>query len=139
MLGMYEVTAPKKKTTQFSGETRLVTSASFWVAGPRNVHLPSGLYRSSVQPSDLICDFAGGIVDGAMYTKEGLLHLAALPSLDDLQGQTAATLNAAVGNMANLLSSHQQQLASNLEQYLKDQTGNSSAAGSALSEAAGAS
>ena len=57
-----------------------------------------------------------------LFSREGLLRYAKLPDIDVLRGQIVAVLNAASGRTKTLLEQHQQTLARNLDQYIKDNT-----------------
>ncbi|KAI0212946.1 39S ribosomal protein L10, mitochondrial [Lamellibrachia satsuma] len=65
----------------------------------------------------------GGVVDNMILNRAGLARYAALPSLDLVRGELCSVLNGVVNKTRRLLTSHQQQLAVNLDQYVKDHTG----------------
>ena len=65
---------------------------------------------------------AGGVVENMILSRAGLVRYAALPGLDLVRGELCSVLNGVANKTRRLLSSHQQQLAGNLDQYVKDQT-----------------
>ena len=72
-------------------------------------------------PSMFLFFAVGGVVEQRMLTREGLLKYAAVPSKDVVYGETVGILNTACSRTRVLLSSQQQCLAANLQQYVKDQ------------------
>ena len=62
-------------------------------------------------------------MDNMILNRAGLARYAALPSLDLVRGELCSVLNGVVNKTRRLLTSHQQQLAVNLDQYVKDHTG----------------
>ena len=60
-------------------------------------------------------------MENRILSKDELVHVASLPPLDQLLGQTVSLLGSAASKTHSLLSSHQQELSSNLQQYIKDQ------------------
>ncbi len=65
---------------------------------------------------------AGGAVENAILSRDGLQRYADSPGLDALRGQLMGILNYRPGQTSSLLGSHQQELSRNLEQYIQDQT-----------------
>ena len=61
-------------------------------------------------------------MDNVILNRAGLARYAALPSLDMALGELCSVLDGAANKTRRLLTSHQQQLAGNLDQYVKDQT-----------------
>ena len=61
-------------------------------------------------------------MDNMILSRAGLARYAALPGLDLVRGELCSVLNGVANKTRRLLSSHQQQLAGNLDQYVKDQT-----------------
>ncbi|XP_060070718.1 large ribosomal subunit protein uL10m-like [Ylistrum balloti] len=62
----------------------------------------------------------GGLVDGRLLTKEGIMTLSKLPPIEELRGELCSILNmAAGGRTLSLLDTHQQTLATNLDQLVK--------------------
>ncbi|XP_069111706.1 large ribosomal subunit protein uL10m-like [Argopecten irradians] len=77
----------------------------------------------------------GGFVDGKLFTKEGLLKISKLPPIEELRGELCSILNmAAGGRTSSLLQSHQQTLAVNLDQLVKQGTPDQSTQGNDQSE-----
>ena len=81
----------------------------------------------SLQSIDQYCIrllyISGGIVENRLLSKDDLLHVATLPSHDQLLGQTVSLLGSAASQTHSLLNRHQQELSQNLAQYVKDQQG----------------
>ena len=64
--------------------------------------------------------YLGGLVENQLFSRDGLMEYAKLPSIEVARGELVSILNlAAGGKTRSLLESHQQTLCRNLEQYVK--------------------
>ena len=58
-------------------------------------------------------------MDNAILSKEGLVRASKLPGLEMMRGELVTILGASASRTRTLLGSHQQALAANLDQYVK--------------------
>ncbi|XP_076458846.1 large ribosomal subunit protein uL10m-like isoform X2 [Babylonia areolata] len=65
----------------------------------------------------------GGRVDGYLLSREAMLKCAKLPSLDVLRGELVTILGSSASRTHSVLGQHQQTLARNLDQYIKQSQG----------------
>ena len=58
-------------------------------------------------------------MDNHILTREGMLRCSKLPSLELTRGELVTILGSSASRTHSLLGSHQQMLAANLDQYIK--------------------
>ena len=73
----------------------------------------------------LICFFSGAVVGDTMLNKAQLTELARGPNLDMARGELCSILQMPARKVTQMLESNPQALSRNLEQYVKDQSGES--------------
>ncbi|XP_070186415.1 large ribosomal subunit protein uL10m-like [Littorina saxatilis] len=102
-------------------DTGLVNMSPFLIG--KNMYVVSeepcvaDLVKTLRKIPDLI--LLGGRVDNYILTKEGLVKCSKLPSLDLMRGQLLTILGSSASRTRSLLGNHQQMLARNLDQYVK--------------------
>eukprot|EP00095_Tigriopus_kingsejongensis_P003011 maker-scaffold170_size291898-snap-gene-1.44 protein:Tk03011 transcript:maker-scaffold170_size291898-snap-gene-1.44-mRNA-1 annotation:"39s ribosomal protein mitochondrial" len=65
----------------------------------------------------------GALLDDRIVDRGEIMELAALSNLDDLRGQLCSILQMPARKTSSLIGRHPQALSQNLEQYMKDQSG----------------
>merc|ERR1711893_196060 len=68
----------------------------------------------------------GGFVGDRLLSRDAITRYAELPHIDIVRGETLTVMGSLAQKTHSLLSSHQQQLSSSLDQYVKQGSGDSS-------------
>ncbi|XP_052812241.1 39S ribosomal protein L10, mitochondrial-like [Mya arenaria] len=105
--------------TKLENLAPLLTSNNILITSP-NVAIHEFMKATKKMPEIILL---GGFVGDRLVTKDQMVEFNNLPNIDQLQGQLYASLNQVGGaRTLSLLSSHQQQLTSNLQQYHKQKS-----------------
>ena len=64
----------------------------------------------------------GGMINGTLYTRNGILNYAKLPSIDDLRSQLVALLNMQLASLPQTLDFPIQHLSLSLKQHAESST-----------------
>ena len=88
----------------------------------QSVTCPNGPpLRMTQQILTNVLHFSAAIVEDRMLDRAGMLKLQNLPSIDILRGELCSILQMSAQKTLRLLQANQQNLSTNLSQYVKDQ------------------
>eukprot|EP00088_Acartia_fossae_P032513 TRINITY_DN33280_c0_g1_i1.p1 TRINITY_DN33280_c0_g1~~TRINITY_DN33280_c0_g1_i1.p1 ORF type:complete len:262 (+),score=9.97 TRINITY_DN33280_c0_g1_i1:51-836(+) len=106
----------------------------FWFQFPGEMNLQPILFSPNLQPDKLLkyekkvpeFHLLGCVVENRILSRREVQELVKMPSLEQSRGELLSILNFHQQRTLQLLQSNQQQLSTNLSQYIKDQSGDSS-------------